>query len=229
MNNFNIIMIDQAENEQLRQCREETGKQNQIQQLEGIKQQIEQKINQKVQEKERELVQVNQQLEESMRLVADFTKQNMDLKRQLQMMKNPVKEKDGGAKTGAVHVHKSSTIKMRWRGIEKAPCEMVRYSDAVEGNSTVYCRYNSNNKIYAYHIPSCTWFPIPDCTCPNKGFTLTVIDGHLTTVGGYKGNESTNKLLSLIGEGSDRRWTEIYSHQCQLSDIVCQHCALEQL
>ena len=63
-----------------------------------------------------------------------------------------------------------------------------------------------NNKLYAYHIPSSSWSPVADC--PHKGFALAVIDGLLTAVGGYVGSKNTNKLLSLTGEGSGRRWTE---------------------
>ena len=46
--------------------------------------------------------------------------------------------------------------------------------------------------------PSCSW----------NGFAITVIDGILTTVGGYRddGKKDTNKLLSLTREG--RWWTE---------------------
>ena len=83
---------------------------------------------------------------------------------------------------------------------------MVRYSDAVVHNDTVYCRYvYFNYKIYAYHIPSSSWSLTPDTPC--KAFALAVIDDLLTTVGGY-GGEIISKLFSLTGEGSGRRWTE---------------------
>ena len=70
----------------------------------------------------------------------------------------------------------------------------------------VYCRYGSN-KVYAYHIIRSSWSLTPDA--PYKGFALAVIDGLLTTVGGYGDDDkNTNKLLSLTGEGSGRRWSE---------------------
>ena len=75
-------------------------------------------------------------------------------------------------------------------------------------NRTVYCRYDTNDKVYAYHIPSSSWSLTPDA--PYEGFALTVIDGLLTTVGGYgaDGLKNINKLFSLTGEGSGRSWTE---------------------
>jgi hypothetical protein len=99
-------------------------------------------------------------------------------------------------------------FKLRWREGEKAPNVMVRLSDTAIHNGTVYCRHDPSNKIYAYHISSSSWSPTPDALY--KGFTLTVIDGLLTTIGGFGGGKNTNKLLSLTGEGSGRRWTEIF-------------------
>ena len=85
---------------------------------------------------------------------------------------------------------------------------MSRHCDAIVHNDTVYCKYDTNNKVYAYHISSSSWSLTPDT--PYEGFALTVIDGLLTTVGGYGVGDfkDTNKLFSLTGEGSGRRWTE---------------------
>ena len=97
------------------------------------------------------------------------------------MLKSQVQEKDGGAMAGAVG---RASIKLRWREGEKAPCVTSRCSDTIVDNNTVYCEYNaSNNKIYAYHIPSSNWSPIPDC--PTKGFAIVFSGGLLTTVGGW--------------------------------------------
>ena len=216
-----------AENEQqLRQCREELTQQiqqknqenqqqsQQIQQLEREKQQVEQERdhaiqesegrNRAIQEQERQLGRVNQQLEESERLIADFGKRNTELEEELRVLRSQVQGKDGGAKAGAVS---RTDFKLIWRAREgeKAPCEVIRYCDAVVDNCTVYCKY-SVREVYSYHIPSSTWSPVTNC--PNKGFTIVVIDGLLTTIGGFIGNENTNKLFSLIGEGTGRKWTE---------------------
>jgi hypothetical protein len=188
--------------QQLRQCREELTQQNQ--QLEREK---EQAIEEKV-EKERELGRVNQQLEEIVRLITDFGERNPELEEELAVLRSQVQGKDGGAKAGAVS---RTDFKLRWREGEKAPCEMGRCSDTVVHSGTVYCRYDLYDKVYAYHIPSSTWsLTTPDP--PYAGFALAVIDDLLTAVGGYRGARSdfrnTNKLLSLTGEGSGRRWTE---------------------
>ena len=207
------LVIDQkdatiAEKEQqLRQYREELTQQiqqkdQQIQQLERDKRQVEQEKDQA----ERQLGRVNQQLEESERLVADFGKRNTELEEDVRVLRSQVQGKDGGAKAGAVS---RTDFKLRWREGEKAPsCEMIRLCDAVVHNGTMYCGYfsNDNCKVYAHHISNSSWSLAPDA--PYNGFALAVIDGVLTTVGGYIGGKNTNKLLSLTGEGSGRRWTE---------------------
>ena len=51
------------------------------------------------------------------------------------------------------------------------------------------------------------WSQLPDNFNENCG--LTVIDGLLTSVGGYN-NGYTNTLLSLTGEGMRKQWFEIF-------------------
>ena len=96
---------------------------------------------------------------------------------------------------------------------EKAPCEMTRYCDAVVGGGVVYYKEelfgSDNDKIHAYHTTTSKWSLIPDCPVYG-GFVLTVINGTLTTVGGFGGGKDTNKLFSLTGAGEDgdKTWSE---------------------
>ncbi len=196
--------------QQLRHCREETTQQiqrqsRQIQQLERDKRQVEQERDQAIEEKERRLGRVNQQLEESERLIADFGKQNTELEEELSMLRSQKQGKHVGAKAGAVS---KTDFNLRWREGEKAPCKMVRSCDPVVGSNTVYCKYGVN-KVYSYHIPSSNWSPVT--IWPTKGFAFTVIGGLLTTVGGYGDGKATNKLYSLIDEESGRKWTKKFS------------------
>ena len=117
-----------------------------------------------------------------------------------------MQEEDVKPKVGAVD---KDNIKLRWRKGKKAPYVMYRYCDAVTDNTTVYCKHDSN-KVYAYHVSSSCWSPIPDSLY--GGFALAVIDGLLTTVGGFlsTSGENINKLYSLTGRGSGRKWTMIF-------------------
>ena len=204
-------IIDKKEH-QLRQCREELTQhiqqQNQqIKQLKRDKQQLEREMSEAIQEKlekERQLGRVNQHLEESEKLIADLGKRNTELEEQLSV-RNQAQAQDVGDNARVVNI---ANIKLRWREGEKTPCEMTRYCDAVVDKSTVYFKYNISNNIYAYHMLSSNWSTIPDY--PYKGgFAIAVIDGVLTTVGGFGYDaKSTSKLFSLTGEGSRRKWTK---------------------
>ena len=202
-------MIIVKKEEQLRQCREEL--QHVERDKDEIIQLLERERNQLFQEKlekERELVRVNQRLEESERLVAEFGQRNIELEEQFGM-RIQTQQQDNGASTRPVPVSWEN-IKLTWRVGEKAPCGIGRYCDAVKHNDIVYCMYAGivSNIIYAYNIPSSNWSSIPDCP-QRSGLAISVIDGLLTTIGGYGHNfKNTNKLLSLIAEGSDRKWSE---------------------
>ena len=89
---------------------------------------------------------------------------------------------------------------------------MGRYCFATVDNNTVYCKCDKSNQLCAYDIPSSNWSPILECSHNAGGFAIAIINGQLTTVGGYYGYDfqDTNKLFSLIGKGNCRRWTEIF-------------------
>ena len=70
---------------------------------------------------------MNQQLEKSERLIADFGKRNTELEKQLRVLRNHIQDKDVGAKAGA------ADFKLRWREGEEAP---IVFDDAVVDNTT---------------------------------------------------------------------------------------------
>ena len=117
-------------------------------------------------------------------------------------MRNQAQAQDVGDNARAVN---RTNIKLAWRKGKKAPRKLSRYYDAVVDNSTVYYKNVGDDNIYAYCIPNSNWSTIPDCPYVT-GFANAVIDGVVTTVGGF--GDDTNKLFSLTGEGSRMKWTE---------------------
>ena len=167
-------------------------------------------------------------MEESEQLIADFGKRNTELEEQLSMRNQTQAEDVRPDNARAVN---RANIKLGWRRGGKAPCKLsTRYCDAVVNNSTVYYRNNGDNNIYAYHIPSANWSALPDF--PHMGgFAIVVIDGVLTTVGGF-GYDTKNiniKLFSLTGEGNSRKWTEKFppmlTKRCSVA-VLCTETAL---
>ena len=95
-------------------------------------------------------------------------------------------------------------INLRWRAGESAPCKMTRWCDAVVHGAVVYIRRDDTNKIYAYDTTNMRWEQLPDSL--NRDCSIAVINGLLTTVGGYQ-NGYSGELFSLPLRGWNRKWT----------------------
>ena len=96
------------------------------------------------------------------------------------------------------------TIRLNWTKGGKAPRVMFRSTDAVVDGSMAYFRPDGTEKIYAYDSTADSWSHLPDC--PPEHSALTSVSGLLTTVGGY----DCNLLFSFTGEGSGKKWTELF-------------------
>ena len=95
--------------------------------------------------------------------------------------------------------------KMRWREGKNAPVVMSRGAAVVHGNTAYFSPGGS--RVYSYQniLGKEQWSQLPDN--PKYWFGLAVIDGLLTSVGGYG---PTNTLLSLTGEGERKQWSQIF-------------------
>jgi len=116
---------------------------------------------------------------------------------QQQICEQPTaKLQDRGQSTrkGPLHLH--------WSKCGKAPCKMAGASSVVDGNMAYFHHYESN-VVYSYNSEKQTWSSLPQC--PYNYFSLAVVNGLLTTVGGGGVQTPTNKLISLTGE---RKWVE---------------------
>ena len=188
-----------------------------------------------IETKDRQLQQTQQQLRDSQQLVEQFqqslqhkdktisdlqqTISHHEREREIQLLKQqdiassiqpqqlPVTAEKTQTAT-AVSVGQKDISKMTWREGKKAPERMQRGAAVVDGN-VAYFRPAGSVSVYSYqNIPGNEqWSRLPDN--PNGGFSLAVIDGLLTSVGGrdswYK---DTNTLLSLTGEGERKQWSE---------------------
>ena len=104
--------------------------------------------------------------------------------------------------------------KMRWREGKNPPAVMHRGAAVVHGNTVYFSpsvsyivSTSASQRVYSYqniHGKE-QWSRLPDN--PNYWFGLAVIDGLLTSVGGYG---LTNTLLSLTGEGERKQWSQIF-------------------
>ena len=190
-----------------------------------------------IETKERQLQQTQQQLQDSQQLVAQFqqilqhkdntisdlqqTISHHEREREIQQLKQqdiassiqpqqlPVTAEKTQTAT-AVSVAQKDISKMTWREGKKAPKGM-RGAAVVDGN-IAYFRQANSGRVHSYQniLGNEQWSRLLDN--PNKAFSLAVIDGLLTSVGGSDSRGPTNTLLSLTGEGERKQWSEVFPH-----------------
>ena len=183
-------------------------------------------LQEKQREKERELLLTRGQLRASEQLVSEFQqslqqkdKTITDLQQTILAPERKIQQlerQDTASRhqpqlqpvTTTVAAAQKDISKMTWREGKNAPEKMTRGAAVVHGN-TAYFRPADSTKVYSYHNihGQEQWSKMPDN--PNGSFGLAVVDGLLTSVGGYS-NSFANTLLSLTEEGERKQWSEIF-------------------
>ena len=104
-------------------------------------------------------------------------------------------------------------LRLCWKTCNAAPCRMYRGSATVYGNMA-YFNSAPEKHVHSYNSDTEEWFTLPEC--PRYYFTLTVVNGYVTAVGGSEfiwgvREKLTNSLLSAIEvEGGRKNWEEIF-------------------
>ena len=143
-----------------------------------------------------------------------------ELQQQLQVSKVQIQEKDATIcelqEENRV-LKQTGKVSFTWRTCDFTPCEMMRGSATVHG-SMAYFGPARSRQIFAYNSNTDQWSTLPEC--PTTNFTLTVINGLVTAVGGIL----SNTLFSLMEDGGRRRWVEHFPHmptRRPLAAVVC--------
>ena len=120
-------------------------------------------------------------------MVAQFERRVAELEQLLSQREQPEQNPEASSRGEEL-----ASIKLKWREGKRAPLEMGRWCDAVVDDNTVYVRDGNTVKIYSYDPTTDSWSQLPDCV--KERCSITVTNGHLTTVGG----DMSNELFSLI-------------------------------
>ena len=177
----------------------------QIQQLhreetQHLRQQLHRKT---VIEKERDLEigRMRQQMEIYEQERANLKKQLLEMDRRLHELEGQLllRSKDKNHQEASRKVENININLLAWREGKKAPFAYKRYCDAVVDGSKVYFQ-GGDYQLFAYNVSDNSWSHLPDC--PFSGFSLAILNGQPTTIGG---GPPTNKLMSLTNE---HKWTE---------------------
>ena len=116
---------------------------------------------------------------------------------QLQRMKRP------GPLPQKTVVQQKAIKDVRWQEEPKAPEKMRRGSAAVDAN-IAYFNGRGLTTVHSYDSDAREWHRLPDA--PHTQSTLVVVHHILTMVGGDISGRATDSLLSLMGEGRDKKW-----------------------
>ena len=203
-----------------------TAREREIHQLRSTVEEKEREIKEKnltIQTRERELqaseqlvAQFQQSMEQKDRTIRDLQQTISAHERNIQQLEQQVRASSGQpqqlpvtaeiAQATATAAEKDIT-KLRWKEEMRAPVGMERGAAVVDG-STVYINSDGSHKVYSCQMTSegLLWSTLPESRY--RWFSLAVIDGLLTCVGGLGGSR-TNTLHSLTG-GRKRQWCEVF-------------------
>ena len=187
-----------------------------------------QTLQQQLTTKEEQLAAKNQQLQQKEAAIAAHQKVSQQLRQQLEKVteefqkhllkreKLPCDQKRlpqqlrqrGGQRQKEVEASGAAasggSIELKWRDGGRVPSEVIGEVAAMD-RSVAYFRPGDvySKGIVSYNSATNKWSELPEC--PNYGFSLAVINGLLTAIGGKTPNyKVTNSLLSP----TDKKWTE---------------------
>ena len=141
--------------------------------------------------------QLQQNLQEKEKMIQKLQEENQHLRRELdKVLQQPIQKQK---------VIQKGKLNFEMCG-SRAPRRMHRGS-ATECGNRAYFRPGFTDDILSYNSDTKKWSNLLP-VCPRDRFTLTVVKGFVTAVGGRQENKYTNTLLSLVGEGGRKTWEE---------------------
>ena len=181
-------------------------KEGELQQTQGqlkASEQLVSEFQQSLQQKDKTITDLQQ-------TISTHERKSQQLEQQATASRDQPRQKSVTRSQRMMAAAKKDISKMIWREGKNAPEKMSRGAAVVHGNTAYFRTFNSD-KVYSYQniLGEEQWSQLQDN--PNKNCGLAVIDGLLTSVGGYN-NGDINTLLSLTGEGMRKQWSEIFPH-----------------
>ena len=151
--------------------------------------------------RERQLRELNQQLEEQEQVTVEI---QHSLQRQVEQLQQQLSQQNPDDKP---HPSKEQNVTLNWRDGGRAPFKMYRGAAVVDGG--VACFMDWDGQTYSYNSTNKKWSELPKY--PYQHGNLTVVNGQLTAIGGYDDTFTcTNELLTLRESRLRRSWSEVF-------------------
>ena len=185
---------------------------------------LRQELGQATQEKHRQIQQIQQKdrvieaRERQLREVSQHFKQNLPQREkaipELQEEKQHLRLKSRASLTSNEELlqqpvaAQKGKLNLSWKVPKAAPRKMRRGSAAVHGSMAFFKPAGSldSSQIQSYNSDTEEWSTLPKC--PTSSFTLAVVNGLVTAVGGMQSGKTTNSLLCLVEENWKRKWVK---------------------
>ena len=167
-----------------------------------------QQLNNQLQEKGETVAQLRRELTQKEEAVSNLRDSLSTRESEIQEAKWQVEEDEEPQAEGS-SCSKAANISLSWGDCTKAPEKMARGS-AVSDSKMSYFNPGGSSHVHSFDSETESWGRLPDCPCYTD-FSLAVVNGKLTTVGGFQGwwvNEPTNVLLSLTD--NEDRWEKLF-------------------
>ena len=100
-------------------------------------------------------------------------------------------------------------LKLKWRDGPPTPFATYGHSVAVSGVMVYCCDGVGDTKVLMFNSGTEQWRVLPEC--PKERFSIAVVNGQLTAIGGWHSDRVTNTLLSLSQDKPDisqQKWLE---------------------
>ena len=172
-------------------------------------------LQRQLQGRGRENAHLQQQLQASEQVVAALQQSVEQKDAELQAKAELLQEKErviqdlqqrvrGGERRGVA----TGPLRLEWRDGPRAPFKTFGESVAVN-EGIVYCYHHFNNKLLMFNSETGQWTVLQ--SCPKRFFSIAIVNGQLTAIGGEHSDTATKTLLSLPLNQlhtSQQKWTE---------------------
>ena len=167
-----------------------------------------------LQERDGTLEQVVGRLQEAEAEIESMHEENAALQQNVEALQA---EKTELVKT---HNQQVGSLKLEWRDGPQAPETTTGHSVAVSKGKVYFCDSSTSQaKILKFDSTSERWTILPECP-DRRNFSIEIVDGHLTAIGGRASKKATKTLLSLLHDESGASLSEWIE---QFPKMKCYH------
>ena len=175
--------------------------QQQIQTKMGEIQQLRQQLQSSRRESEQVVAALQQSVEQKDAIIREKDELLQEKEREIRELQQRVREREGsGVATGP--------LKLKWREGPPAPFATYGHSAAVTTDTLYCCDGLNDTKILMFDSKTEQWTILSEC--PRKFFSLAILNGQITSIGGEHSGKTCKTLLSFTEDRdlSKRKWIE---------------------